>query len=83
MSGFHLPAPWSAPEQERMCGNCGRPTRHFGRRVSTAFDEESDRVIAEVAWFCNECGHRTDIVHDASPAPPEPGDDLTELFDRH
>jgi hypothetical protein len=83
VTGFHLPGPWSAPERERVCERCGRPTPHYGRRVATAVDEESDRATGELAWFCNECGHKVDNPANADKAYPSAGDDLSELFDRH
>jgi hypothetical protein len=83
MSGFHLPGPWSAPQQERMCERCGRPTAHYGRRITASADEESDRASGEVAWFCNDCGHRADGAPPASGGQAPPGDELSELFDRH
>jgi hypothetical protein len=56
---------------------------HYGRRVTTAADEDSDRATGEVMWFCHECGHRPQPTSDEAPADHEAGDDLTELFDRH
>jgi hypothetical protein len=83
VSQFHLPAPWSAPEDERVCPQCGRVTLHYARRVTTANDPESDRSSGELIWFCNECGHRPPSEGAVKTDAPADHDDLTELFDRH
>jgi len=83
MEGFHLPAPWNAPRQERTCDRCGKRTLHYGRRITTAADHDSDRAAGEVVWFCNECGYTPHQPPDAPAQQAEPSDDLTELFDRH
>jgi hypothetical protein len=45
-------------------------------------DEESDRQSGELAWFCGRCGHRHEAIDQPDSQSP-PGDDITELFDRH
>ena len=82
MAEFSLPAPWGAPESQLDCARCGRATNHYERRVTVMADESSDRRVGHLAWFCMECGH----VHATVPAteqPHGPGDELTQLFDRH
>jgi len=82
MTQFPLPAPWGAPEAELACSQCKAPTQHFGRRLTTMADEESDRQSGELAWFCGQCGHRHEAIDQPDSQSPS-GDDITELFDRH
>jgi hypothetical protein len=82
MTLFPLPAPWGAPEDELACAQCKALTQHFGRRVTSMADEESDRQSGELAWFCARCGHRHEAVDQPDSGTPA-GDDIDELFDRH
>ena len=79
---FSLPAPWGASESELACARCGRTTSHYARRVTLMADEESDRRTGEVAWFCVVCGHKHEVRDELQRRSP-PGDDFTEMFDRH
>jgi hypothetical protein len=83
MTQFPLPAPWGAPEAELACTQCKALTRHFGRRVTSLADEESDRQSGELAWFCARCGHRHEPTDQPESKSSPPDDDFTELFDRH
>jgi hypothetical protein len=67
MAEFTLPAPGDAPDSEPTCGRCG-VTHHYGRRVTLVVDEESDRRIGQIEWFCVECGHK----HEQAGIPDRP-----------
>jgi hypothetical protein len=58
-------------------------THHYGRRVTVAADEESDRRSGQIEWFCSECGHRQQAAVRDRPFRTGEDDGLTELFDRH
>jgi hypothetical protein len=40
-------------------------------------------MTGEVAWFCNECGHKVETPPSEAKVHPWSEDDLNELFDRH
>jgi rubrerythrin len=81
MGDFHLPAPWDAPEQASYCRRCRRVTTHYGRRLTSAADEESDRALGELRWFCANCGTKQG---DREPPAAQPvPDELSEEFHRH
>jgi hypothetical protein len=82
MAEFSLPAPWGAPDSELACDRCGKPTHHYGRRVTVMADEESDRDTGQIDWFCVVCGHKYEQTG-RSDRPLPINDDMTELFDRH
>lgn len=79
---LHLPPPWGAPERDSPCDRCNRTTRHYGRRLTSSVDDDSDRAAGTVVWFCADCGHRHE--RGAENASLRQNDDaLAELFDRH
>ena len=79
---LHLPPPWGAPERDWPGDRCNRTTRHYGRRLTSSVDDDSDRAAGTVVWFCADCGHRHE--RGAGNASLQQNDDaLAELFDRH
>lgn len=80
---LHLPPPWGAPERDLRCDLCVRTTRHYGRRVTSSVDDDSDRAAGTVVWFCVDCGHRHKRVAENAPVQQANDDTLTELFERH
>ena len=80
---LHLPPPWGAPERDSPCDRCERTTRHYGRRLTSSVDDDSDRAAGTVFWFCADCGHRHKRVAVNGPLQQANDDTLTEWFDRH